>query len=267
MSIRVEVRDITPEVAKIWLTKNKRNRTLNKNRVKKYAEEMKTGNWMEHHQGIAFYSDGSLADGQHRLAAIVYADVEVSMAVAWGVPEESGLMIDGHQPRTMNQSIKISGLADWIGKDEVAIARMMMNIEENKCNEGTTRTQIVNYCEFHKDALLFSCHVFGHKKRNITTALMMACIASAYYYEDKNRLSEFCTVLLSGMPRTQEDRAAILVREWLLESGAAMKGGMARLDGAKRIMRAVKAFCEHQDISKLYQPKEFIYVPATEKRD
>ena len=260
MSMVIENRKVTPEIAKFWMEKNIRNRTVNKDRVSKYAIEMKSGQWLDHHQGIAFYDDGTLADGQHRLLAVIESGMTINMVVAWGVPEESGLMIDGHQQRKAHQAIKISGLADWVEKDHVAVANVLMKIEGRE-NRKPTNNQIIEYCQKHKDAISFSVNKFTARRRFITTSIMRASVSCAYYYEDKDRLLEFCDVIMTGMPQKEGDRAAILIREWLIENSAHTASGGTRIDACKRIMRAIKAFCDHNPIGKLYQPDKFIYLP------
>lgn len=264
--LTIETMNITPVIAAAWLGKNKRNRVLSQPRVSLYAREMRRGNWLDHHQGIAFYEDGTLADGQHRLAAIVESGKTIKMIVARGVSEDSGLMIDGHQQRKMHQAIKISGLADWIGKDDVATARMMLLIEAgNQSKNAKTHLETIEYCNFHREAIEFSMACFPSSKKFLTTAMTKACVAAAYYHEAKPRLMEFSDVIVSGMPSGPHDRAAILLREYLFQSGATAGGGTTRIDTAKRAMRAIKAFCDYEAIGKLYQPKEFIYtVPSSE---
>lgn len=262
MSIRVETKNITPEMAELWLTKNKRNRNINRQRVKTYADEMRGGKWLTHHQGIAFYEDGTLADGQHRLMAICESGETVSMVIAWGVPNNSGLMIDGHQPRHIHQAIKISGMADWIGKAHVSIARYMVQIEHNsKTCVPISNDRLVAFCEKHRAAINFSVSYLSNHKRHVTTASLKAAVSCAFYYENSARLVEFCEVIISGMAKSDNDKAAILIREWLLECGSLSMGTGQRLDACKRTMRAIKAFCENQKIKKLYQPSEFIYTP------
>jgi hypothetical protein len=77
---------ITPDLAREWLDKhNTHNRSLRKPRVEAYAHEMRHGNWKITNEGIVFRSDGRLADGQHRLHAVVLADIPVEMMVFWNV--------------------------------------------------------------------------------------------------------------------------------------------------------------------------------------
>lgn len=261
-AVKTEQVCITPSMAALWLERNTRNRRVNKKRVSVYAAEMARGGWLNHHQGIAFYDDGTLADGQHRLAAIVESGVSVLMIVARGLSRESGLMIDAHQQRQGYQSIKISGLSDWIGKDEIAVIKMMNQIQNGQGNSfNLSLMQCVDYGERHKDAISFSVTRLSPKRRGITTAPVRAALSCAFYYEDHDRLSEFCEIMISGMASKDQDRAAIMIREYLIGAIRSGTDGKARDDSCKRVMRAVKAFCCFEAIGKLYQPQHYIYKP------
>lgn len=100
-NFRVEVVTVTVELAKSWLEKGfggdnklKKNRNLNWRRIDKYAKDMKTGRWICNGATIKFDSRGFLLDGQHRLHAIIIANVDIDTAVAWNVPMNAALSID-----------------------------------------------------------------------------------------------------------------------------------------------------------------------------
>ena len=94
--IKITVENVTPEMARAYLLRNKSNRSLRLGTVKKYAEDMKAGRWQMTHQGLAFSKYGDLLDGQHRLNAVVVSNVTVPMVVVWGVEADSalGLQVD-----------------------------------------------------------------------------------------------------------------------------------------------------------------------------
>lgn len=69
--MQTQIIDVSPTLAQEWLKKNVFNRVLSKNVVSKYAYDMKNNDWTLTHQGIAFDTDGNLADGQHRLQAVI----------------------------------------------------------------------------------------------------------------------------------------------------------------------------------------------------
>ena len=66
-----EVVMVTPELAAEWLTHNTHNRGLKPIAIKRFAEDMTTGDWQWNGESIRFAADGTLLDGQNRLHAIV----------------------------------------------------------------------------------------------------------------------------------------------------------------------------------------------------
>jgi len=84
---------ITPALAKEFLLRNKSdNRVVRKAWVKNLATAISRGEWVTTHQGIAFSTDGTLIDGQHRLLAIVEANTPVTMAVTYDVASPNAFM-------------------------------------------------------------------------------------------------------------------------------------------------------------------------------
>jgi len=66
-------------------------RNINQRVVRQYAEDMRSGLWQTTHQGIGVSGDslgspGVLIDGQHRLSAIVQANIPMRMVVTFGAP-------------------------------------------------------------------------------------------------------------------------------------------------------------------------------------
>lgn len=73
---------ISPQVAVQYLERNKKNRSITKERVKSLARDIQAGAFMVTHQCIAFNANGDLIDGQHRLSAVVATGQSVQMYVA-----------------------------------------------------------------------------------------------------------------------------------------------------------------------------------------
>src|SRR5256885_4562153 len=85
--VRSRVVTITPKKAAEYLERNTANRPLSAKTVRDFAAAMRRGEWQVTHQGIAFDTTRALVDGQHRLAAIVQADVPVQAAMFPEGPE------------------------------------------------------------------------------------------------------------------------------------------------------------------------------------
>lgn len=98
---------ITPKLAKFYLASNTTNRPVRKNWVHQLAEIIKLGAWQITHQGIAFDTKGNLQDGQHRLMAIIEADIPVDMYVATGTPEKAFTVIDQGVKRSVGDVLRV----------------------------------------------------------------------------------------------------------------------------------------------------------------
>ena len=97
-ALRSQWIEITPDRAAKWLENNFRNRPVKEDVVHAYARDMLAGVWVATHQGIAFNDRDELIDGQHRLMAIVAANITVRMMVTFGLPSK----IDGKEMTTMD---------------------------------------------------------------------------------------------------------------------------------------------------------------------
>ena len=251
---------ITPSQAIEWLeTKNTRNRKLSLKRAAMYANDIENGKWRKTHQGIAFYDDGVLADGQTRLKAIAIANTPVSMLVSFGLPQSSSLGIDNHRMRSTANQIEIDGQSTWIGKSEVAIARILLRASGKQGNISTA--QIIEYCESKKDSIEFAVDNLRTNSRSISPAAVKAAVASAFGSESDSELQNFCKVLTTGIMKSDNEVAAIRLRERLLQDGSAMQAsGLGRIEAFMLTQKAVKGFCSGKNIKRLAVPTSLIYI-------
>lgn len=77
-----EVKKITPAMAEVMLNGNSGNRKINFNMVTQYAADMRHGNWKgENGEAIVISKTGHLINGQHRLKAVISANVTVNLLI------------------------------------------------------------------------------------------------------------------------------------------------------------------------------------------
>ena len=107
--LRSKVQTITPRKAAELLGANTTNRPISKSVVRSFAEAMRRGEWIVTHQGIAFDVNGVLIDGQHRLAAIVEADVPVEVTVFTDVEDGTFDVLDTGKRRNAADVLAIEG--------------------------------------------------------------------------------------------------------------------------------------------------------------
>ncbi|SDT22055.1 hypothetical protein [Microlunatus soli] len=109
MFMRSRVQTITPAKAAELLEANTSNRPLSRSTVQSFAEAMKRGDWKVTHQGVAIDTNGVLVDGQHRLAAIVEADMPVELTVFTDVPADTFDVLDTGKKRNAADVLAIEG--------------------------------------------------------------------------------------------------------------------------------------------------------------
>lgn len=96
-----QVQIVTPAMAKVYLERNTDNRNKRGWWVSGLANMIKRGEWIPTHQGVAFSESGKLIDGQHRLEAIIEANIPVEMLVTTGVRDDAYKVLDNGIKRTM----------------------------------------------------------------------------------------------------------------------------------------------------------------------
>lgn len=100
---------VTPKMAQQWLVKNHKNRNLRNAKVDRYARDLVAGAWRFTGETIKFDWDGNLIDGQHRLAAILKADVEIDLLVVRDVDPKAQDVMDTGAARTTVDMLQLNG--------------------------------------------------------------------------------------------------------------------------------------------------------------
>lgn len=118
-ALRSRVMRIGPKEAAALLAANNDNRSIRPSRIDYYAKVMQQGGWRLTHQGIAFCVDGRGLDLQHRLNAIIKANVTVDIMVTEGLSPDAFEAIDQHERRSAADALRVDRpLAD--------VARMLL---------------------------------------------------------------------------------------------------------------------------------------------
>lgn len=125
--MRTSVQRITPDMAKIMLGANSNNRNLRRHRVRQYAEQIKRGQWQATGEAIKFAKDGTLLDGQHRLHAIIEANIPVEMLVVHDLDLSTFKVIDSGMSRRPSDALKMLGVTN--GNNKAAMVRAYIAAE------------------------------------------------------------------------------------------------------------------------------------------
>jgi hypothetical protein len=104
---------MTPDLAALMLERNIANRNLTLGgqgrSVAAFAAAMQRGEWKLNGESIIISNNGELNDGQHRLAAVVRAGVEVPMLLTFGVERETRHTLDQGIGRSPSHILQMFG--------------------------------------------------------------------------------------------------------------------------------------------------------------
>ena len=107
--MRIEVIKINKSKAEDLLKINTSNRKPKDKVVKRYCDDMLKGNWRSNTgELIKVSKTNNLLDGQHRLLAIVKADVEVEMCIAYDLEDDIFDVLDTGSVRNSNDVFSIA---------------------------------------------------------------------------------------------------------------------------------------------------------------
>lgn len=118
---------VTLSVGKMQeLLANQTNRNLNQNRVRLLAHDMEQAKWNPSIAPVLLYSDGTLADGQHRLAAAVMRAKPLQVWLAT-IERQEITKVDSGMNRTTYMHSQILGMTTT--KADIAAARVALCLE------------------------------------------------------------------------------------------------------------------------------------------
>jgi hypothetical protein len=123
---------IFPEAAKTFLDIDNVKRTLRTNKVELFAKTMLSGKWRLINNGIAIDLNGDLVDGQHRMQAIVLADIPVEFYLHTGLEANVKTVIDTGTFRSLADSLKISGFGGHGSMTNIGAATRLLFMYETQ---------------------------------------------------------------------------------------------------------------------------------------
>lgn len=185
-NVKTSVVKITPDIATAWLEGNVHNRPIKDRIVREYAEEMKAGRWSLNGEAIIFDSDGSLANGQHRLWACVSSGVTFESVVVHNVKPAAFLTIDRGSRRSTGDALYISGAgkAKGINRNALAASALMIWKYRNDSLFGNLRvpaSTLVDIVEGEPNLVEWSrrAHVFRGGLRGFATPVTACCFLAS----------------------------------------------------------------------------------------
>lgn len=234
--------NVTPTLAQQWLDNARPNRHLGWNHVNAYAYDMKRGGWaLNPNASLLFDVHGKLADGQHRLHALIKANMSLDMFVDRGVPEEVLATIDRGRARSISDSETIEH-GDKNASKKVAIVRSLVALERSGSNFRLTQ-------RLYHDVL----KLIGQEHFEIVSTYSRAVIntpaMAAFVYAraiDPGKIDALLKILAGRTAMAGTEAAMLRV----LGEGAA-KGGGHTVPITRKFLRGIEVWMSGQNIERL----------------
>lgn len=229
-NVSVSFEKVSPEVARYWLANNIGNRALRRTTLNSYVRDMRAGEWVTNHQGIAFAEDNTLLDGQHRLNAIVESGTPVLLMISRGWPKHP----DGKRVRTMD-TVDVGA-----GRSLSDLLQLQHGTENPRIVTATARIIAQISCDFKGNhvgrmsmsGLLLISSLFpdgikfvaenAPKNKGLRQAEVLGVMAMAYA-EWREKVAEFCRLLTTGAGMA-DNHPILPLRNYLLGDALKAKG-------------------------------------------
>lgn len=210
---------ITPEMAQEILDSTRYNRQVSKSTVAKYTRDMINGKWIFNGAPIRYNGQtesGSpeLLDGQHRLRALIEANMELPFLVISGIPAKCIRTMDDGKARSLAQKFYVDGekapdvLAQMI--QFLAVFRKKESFSGPSFTTTEYYDQLASEGESAKQlAKEYKCKL----PRNMKPGLLAA--AHLLFAEKNPEIAkQFCGDIVSGL--SERGTPAREFREWLI---------------------------------------------------
>ena len=249
--VRTKIIDLTPEIAKEFLSHNEGNRRMSSATVAVYADDMRNGRWHENGQPLTV-TNGILRSGQHRCAAVVKSGVTLRNTVV--IYTDDAEMIDTGKTRTV---------MDLCGMKTKISAAITMVIQMSEGVSGTQRMSksliIEKYEDWKKscdfiDRVFTNCNA-GLCRDGVTGAVLAAHLVG--YSEDN--LEQFVLAFQTGFMNNDIDMTAIALRNASINSREG--GAAARQELYLKAQSALQSYAKGKRLTKIYALSQPCYVP------
>ena len=223
-----EVATVSPGLAAELLRRNEHNRGIKQLKATQYAADMRGNRWAFNGEPIIISDTGELNDGQHRMQAIIDANLSLPFLFVFGVARASRETVDQGAARGASDYLGMAGTEN--ASSSATIARLLLAYEANKGQSVDTReitnTQVVARVR-NDDNIAAAAHFAVSKGRHGKQYVAGTLIGFCYYLFseiDEADAAEFLTQVCTGAD-LKPGCPAIAVRERLLAVG---KGRQAK---------------------------------------
>lgn len=246
------IEDISPAKANIYLAAKVVNRPISQGVVSAYVRDMISGKFALTHQGIAFFDDGTLADGEHRLLAIIKSGITVKMVVCTGMKHTPYL--DIQRPRSISDCCKIDG-DDWITRAVVACVGVIRPSKGKSSLTVVRETALI----YRQEILAVGACIKRKHKGVSHSAVYGAAVLYLIHGGLDEHVESMYRVLYSGIAECRREQIILKLRDFLMLSKTSGSGEEMRRQINFRVQRVLKSLHDDDGIKNIVMPDAPIY--------
>ncbi|MCJ7447949.1 MAG: hypothetical protein MUO72_09660 [Bacteroidales bacterium] len=277
--MKTEFKLITPAIAEDLLRKNPMNRTLRERLINEYSRQMSAGLWKEETgESLKLAFDGTILDGQHRLLALIKANVKLSFLLITGLDKEVFTVLDTGTTRTAGDIFHIAGVTQ--SNNHAAIITKYLSLKSGstavllgsgghsgggsmlkniKFSKAELFSVYNNRKKFWESSLLMADHWYTQFQRVLTLSEIGGLYAYLYDIDNDDAFT-FIDSLCSGVELDRTNPIKLL-REKLIFSKTNLKFKLTPVQKLGLIYKAWNYFRKKTQISVLRFSRELDNFP------
>lgn len=254
--LQLSIEKIDASTALLWLDSNTHNRNPSQRLVDIYAEAIAAGEWKLNGEPIIFDYNGRLQSGQHRLMAVVQADLPIESVVVRGAEPDSLFTLDSGRKR------KIADVLQLRGEENVttlgAALSWVWRIKNDKMDmlgETTTNAHLLTILDETPDirqSVVEGRYIWRHVK-------LAAGLLAAMHWAMDSIDPEGCQAFWHGVTSGEELKAQdsrLALRKWAFRMNQEPRRPTQIMTAAV-IIKAWNAYREMRPVKVLaYKPQE-----------
>lgn len=273
-NVQFYVELITPEEAEEYLSRNDvNNRTINLEKVKVFADDMKKGKWQLNGEAIRFNEMGTLVDGQHRLMAIIKAGVPVKIGVMRNISKEYTLF-DRGTLRNTHTGFVMQGMKKSLANSKnVGMVKLYLSILSNGKDTRFSDSTIKEFLTDYEETAIKSRELSSvwHSKGSVkadNSVMQTAIFGALMAGENEEKLKRFIEVFTTGFYENSRERAAVQCRnDYIKKEILPMGGQHYRIKACRQFEKAIYDFCRGTPRKQSYAKwNEPVYIFPQEKK-
>lgn len=147
--MKPEVEIIDPARAEELLGRMAPNRNTRPSKIERYANDMAEGRWLPTGEAIKVTPDGRVIDGEHRLRAIIKADVAIETLIVYGIEATHRVAMDTGATRTFADHLKFQGERECTNLAAAVLALWQRHTGNPRTRPDVSHQQLTEMLDDH----------------------------------------------------------------------------------------------------------------------